>query len=128
MDFIDYEDTNTEELNSKIINLYINDIKIKNVLLYKEFYNDYDKEKYLSIIQNKQEMLTLNLNYPASYSKNNLDNSFHNSLNDLLDELNEVKNIYKTIEYLIIECEWFDSFPDNSNIKKFENLKELSIS
>lgn len=128
MDFIDYEDTNTTEELELIINLYINDIKIKNVLLYKQFYNDYDKEKYLSIIQNKQEMLTLNLEYPAAYSKNKLDNSFHTSLNDLLDDLNKRKNIYKTIEYLIIESEWLDFFPDNTNIKKFENLKELSIS
>jgi hypothetical protein len=128
MDFIDYEDTNTTEKLELIINLYINDIKIKNVLFYKQFYNDCDKEKYLSIIQNKQEMLTLNLEYPAAYSKNKLDKSFHTSLNDLLDELNERKNIYKNIEYLIIESEWLDFFPDNTNIKKFENLKELSIS
>jgi|688.fasta_scaffold202053_2 hypothetical protein len=128
MDFIDYKDTNTTEELECMIKLIINDIKIKNVLLYKQFHNDYDKEKYLSIIQNKQEMITLNLDHPVEYSKNKLDNSFHTSLNDLLDELNERKNIYKTIEYLIIEREILDFFPDNTNIKKFENLKELCIS
>ena len=116
----------TNEILEAKINININNIKNENVLLYKSFYNNYDKEKYLSIIQNKQEMLTLNLDHPSYYK--NIGNTFHDSLNDLLDELDKRKNIYKTIEYLIIESEWLDFFPDNTNIKKFENLKELSIS